>query len=82
MPADEQTQKDFLRMLMNVRMPHPISAEFREIQDAYLKKENFMKGIVNEKMIEPCSLDPRLCIWQGDITRLGVDAITNAANSG
>jgi O-acetyl-ADP-ribose deacetylase (regulator of RNase III) len=81
-PADEQAQKDFLRMLMNVRMPHPISAEFREIQDAYLKKENFMKGIVNEKMIEPCSLDPRLCIWQGDITRLGVDAITNAANSG
>ena len=81
-PADEQTQKDFLRMLMNVRMPHPLSAEFREIQDAYLKKENFMKGIVNEKMIEPCSLDPRLCIWQGDITRLGVDAITNAANSG
>lgn len=81
-PADEQTQKDFLRMLMNVRMPHPISAEFREIQDAYLRKENFMKGIVNEKMIEPCSLDPRLCIWQGDITRLGVDAITNAANSG
>lgn len=81
-PQDEQAQKDFLRMLMNVRMPHPISAEFREIQDAYLKKENFMKGIVNEKMIEPCSLDPRLCIWQGDITRLGVDAITNAANSG
>lgn len=81
-PTDEQAQKDFLRMLMNVRMPHPISAEFREIQDAYLKKENFMKGIVNEKMIEPCSLDPRLCIWQGDITRLGVDAITNAANSG
>ena len=81
-PSDEQTQKDFLRMLMNVRMPHPISAEFQEVQDAYLKKENFMKGIVNEKMIEPCSLDPRLCIWQGDITRLGVDAITNAANSG
>ena len=81
-PQDEQAQKDYLRMLMNVRMPHPISAEFREIQDAYLKKENFMKGIVNEKMIEPCSLDPRLCIWQGDITRLGVDAITNAANSG
>lgn len=47
-----------------------------------LRRKNFMKGIVNEKMIEPCSLDPRLCIWQGDITRLGVDAITNAANSG
>ena len=81
-PADEQAQKDFLRMLMNVRMPHPISAEIREVQDAYLKKENFMKGIVNAEIIEPCISDPRLCIWQGDITRLGVDAITNAANSG
>lgn len=80
-PQDEQKQKDFLRILMNVRMPHPISAEFREIQDAYLKKENFMKGIVDVRMLEPCTSDDRLYIWQGDITRLAADAITNAANS-
>lgn len=81
-PADEETQKDFLRILMNVRLPHPISAEFREIQDAYLRKENFMKGIVDVRTLEPCSTDPRLYIWQGDITRLAADAVTNAANSG
>ena len=26
-------------------------------------------------------LDPRIELWQGDITKLGVDAIVNAANS-
>ena len=81
-PADEQGQKDLLRMLMNLRMPRPIGSEFLEIQDAYLRRESIMKGIVDERMIPPCESDPRLAIWQGDITRLKVDAITNAANSG
>lgn len=81
-PKQEDAQKDMLRILMNVRMPAPLSAEFIRIQDAYLRKESMLKGIIDERMIEPCSSDPRLCIWQGDITRLRVDAITNAANSG
>ena len=81
-PKLEDAQKDMLRMLMNVRMPAPLSAEFIRIQDAYLRKENMLKGIVDERTLEPCSSDPRLYIWQGDITRLKVDAITNAANSG
>ena len=81
-PADEETQKDFLRILMNVRMPSQLSAEFLSVQDSYLRQENFRKGIVDAGMIEPCGSDPRLCIWQGDITRLRADAITNAANSG
>lgn len=81
-PSDEQAQKDMLRTLMNLRMPAPVSAQFLEVQNAYLRRENMMKGIVDERMIKPCSHDPRLCIWQGDITRLGVDAIVNAANVG
>lgn len=81
-PQDEQAQKDMLRTLMNIRMPAPVSAEFLAVQDAYLRKENFMKGIIDERMLEPCASDPRLYIWQGDITRLKADAITNAANSG
>lgn len=81
-PKDEQGQKDMLRALMNLRMPKPISQEFREVQDAYLRRENLKKGIVDERMIPCCESDPRLAIWQGDITRLKVDAITNAANSG
>lgn len=81
-PADEQGQKDFLRMLMNLRMPKPISEEFLKVQDVYLRRESILKGIVDERVLEPCSSDPRLYIWQGDITRLKVDAIVNAANSG
>lgn len=80
-PGDEQGQKDLLRMLMNVRMPKPISEEFRSMQDAYLRREAMIKGIVEADSIEPCGSDPRLAIWQGDITRLRADAITNAANS-
>lgn len=81
-PKPEDAQKDMLRILMNVRMPAPLSAEFVEIQNAYLRKEAMLKGIIDEKMLKPCSTDPRLYIWQGDITRLKVDAITNAANGG
>ena len=81
-PSDEQAQKDMLRTLMNLRMPAPVSAEFIEVQNAYFRRESIMKGIVDERTIEPCPLDSRLCIWQGDITRLRVDAITNAANRG
>ena len=81
-PEDEQGQKDLLRMLMNVRMPAPLGREFLEIQDAYLRRENLMRGIVGSKTIPSCEANSRLAIWQGDITRLSVDAITNAANSG
>jgi hypothetical protein len=78
-PADEQGQKDALRVLMNVWMPGPLSAEFIEVQNSYLRKESILKGIVDERMLKPCGSDPRLYIWQGDITRLKADAITNAA---
>ena len=81
-PKDEKGQKDLLRILMNVRMPAPLGSEFLEIQDAYLKRENLIRGIVDINTIPACETDSRLAIWQGDITRLSIDAITNAANSG
>ena len=81
-PADEQGQKDLVRILMNVWMPAPLSQDFLDLQDSYLKKESMLKGIVDERTLEPLGSDPRLYLWQGDITRLKVDAITNAANSG
>ena len=81
-PADEQGQKDVLRVLMNVWMPGPLSTEFTEVQNSYLRKESILKGIIDERMLEPYGSDPRLYIWQGDITRLKADAITNAANAG
>ena len=81
-PEDAQGQRDLLRALLNMRMPRPISEEFLQVQDVYFRRESIMNGIIDEKILEPCKSDPRLYIWQGDITRLRADAIVNAANSG
>ncbi|MBE5911925.1 protein-ADP-ribose hydrolase [Pseudobutyrivibrio sp.] len=80
-PQDERGQKDFLRALMNVREPKDISIEFLEIQDEYLQVENEGTGVVSIHELKPVSSNPKLYVWQGDITRLKVDAIVNAANS-
>lgn len=80
-PQDESGQKDFLRALMNVREPQDISTEFLEIQDEYLQVENEGTGVVSIHELKPVSSNPKLYVWQGDITRLKVDAIINAANS-
>ena len=79
-PADTDKQKRLLRSLMNVRLAVPVDKEFLQIQDEYLQQANEEKGIVHiEDMTEA---EPDLYIWKGDITRLGVGAIVNAANSG
>lgn len=80
-PSDAQRQRDLLRSLMNVRMPKPISTEFLEIQDEYLKDRNNERGITDVKNLKPVVSDERLFIWQGDITTLKCDAIVNACNS-
>lgn len=79
-PTDADEQKRLLRSLMNVRLAAPVNKEFLQIQDEYLQQANEEKGIVHiEDMTEA---EPDLYIWKGDITRLGVGAIVNAANSG
>lgn len=81
-PEEEGEQKNLLRALMNVRPPRPISQAFLDIQDDYLSTECAAAGITDVQTLSPCPLDKRLCLWQGDITTLKVDAIVNAANSG
>ena len=78
-PADEAARKQLLRALMNIRMPKPVSKEFLTVQDAYLQQESRQKGIVTLSDLEPVA--EGIYLWQGDITRLRVDAIVNAANS-
>ena len=79
-PEDASEQKMLLRLLMNIRMPGEMDHAFLQIQDAYLSEENEKKGIVTLADIR--EIQPDLCIWKGDITRLKVGAIVNAANSG
>lgn len=50
------------------------------MQDEYLQGETAAKGITDIADLTP--IQPRLYLWQGDITTLKCDAIGNAANSG
>lgn len=78
-PSQETARKRLLRSLMNIRPPKTVSEEFLEVQDAYLQQECMEKGIISLSDI-PLA-EPGIYLWQGDITRLAVDAIVNAANS-
>ena len=73
-PADEQEQKNLLRGLMNIRMPEPISDEFLRVQDEYLTAENRAEGEVRFEDLSPVESDERIYLWQGDMSRLAVDA--------
>lgn len=78
-PAQDADRKRLLRSLMNIHPPQPVSKEFLEIQDAYLQEECTRKGVIS---LSDLSLEqPGIYLWQGDITRLSVDAVVNAANS-
>ena len=95
--ADDAAEKRrVIRSLMNIRMPRTIAPELLEIQDDFLQEEAVEKGIVTlddiptigeqdivykETIQEKTELADKISIWQGDITRLKVGAIVNAANS-
>ena len=87
-PKDTEGKKRILRSLMNIRMPKMMPASVLQVQDEYLRGRIQENGIVTLNEI-PTIADQgsrnafadKLSIWQGDITRLAVDAIVNAANS-
>ena len=78
-PVDTDGKKRILRSLMNIRMPREINPEVLKIQDEYLREAINENGIVYLSDIG--KVEDNISIWQGDITRLKVDAIVNAANS-
>ena len=79
--SDAESQRYFLRCLMNVREPRALSPRFLEAQDALLGAEREAKGVVHVSELPAVPSDKRIILWQGDITRLDADAIVNAANS-
>ncbi len=88
-PQGLQGRRDLFRALCNVRPPKSVSEEFLRLQDEELQAQLQEKGIVELVDIENVcrgvpwrvSTGKQLSLWQGDITRLRVDAIVNAANS-
>lgn len=82
MPTGQGAQEHLLRALMNVWTAHEMPEEFWLLQNAVLKKQLARKGIVDADALPVCEGEPRIALWQGDITRLKAGAIVNAANSG
>ena len=78
-PKDAEGKRRILRSLMNIRMPKKMPDDVVAVQDEYLKERTFDKGIV--ELADIPVIRNGISIWQGDITRLAVDAIVNAANS-
>ena len=78
-PESEEEKRNLLRSFMNIRLPKKMNEETIEVQNDYLKERAEEKGIIGLDDIPEIS--EGLSIWQGDITRLAVDAIVNAANS-
>lgn len=89
-PEDYNEKRKLLRSLMNVREPYEASEEFIKVQDEFLKNEYEDKGIVELRNLATLNemfpnksnkYGNKITLWQGDITRLKVDAIVNAANN-
>ena len=78
-PMNEAEQFNLFRALCNIRPAGSMPAEWMKVQDEYLTELAREKGIVTINDMEKRA--PQIYLWQGDITRLSVDAIVNAANN-
>ena len=84
-----EEKKNTIRSLMNIRMPGELSQALVSLQDEYLQEELQIKGVVRlsdiptikEKYSVKVPFAEKISLWQGDITRLKIGAIVNAANS-
>ncbi|MFR4102688.1 MAG: protein-ADP-ribose hydrolase [Streptococcus sp.] len=79
-PEELEKKQRLLRALFNTRKPMAASTQFLTIQDLYLQVRKGERGIVQLNTLRPIPQDDQIYIWKGDITKLEVDAIVNAAN--
>lgn len=85
-PSSLEERQRMMRALMNVWEPKAISNDFLTMQDAELQMQREDKGVVGLENVAAANYSlftfhSSLLLWQGDITRLKVDAIVNAANA-
>lgn len=79
LPTNYRDARTLLRGLINTRLPQPIDEEILKLEDGLLSLELKDKTVADVKDILP--IEENICIWQGDITTLKIDAIVNAGNS-
>lgn len=78
-PANTAAKWRLFRSLVNMRPAGDVSEKFLQVQDDFLQNKIKSKGVTDTDDLKP--LNGKLCLWQGDITTLKIDAIVNAANS-
>lgn len=80
LPTRLNEKKYLIRSLMNITPPHDLSQEYYTAEAAYLQNELSQKHITGMDEIHE-KIGHKIFLWQGDITTLQTDAITNAANN-
>ncbi len=78
-PKTYEEKRHFLRGIINMRMPLAIPIEILKLEDSLLQMELEEKKLTDVKDID--EVIDHICLWQGDITTIRVDAIVNACNS-
>ena len=78
-PNNYNDKRLFLRGIINLREPKPISEDILKLEDELLKKELEETEITDVKNIK--EVEDKISVWQGNITTLKIDAIVNAGNS-
>ena len=90
LPATVEEKEKLWRALCNIRKAKPISEEYLKIQDKFLQerlKQIEITDVQNIKTLNKAYPDfenknaNRMALWQGDITRINIDCVVNAANS-
>ena len=79
-PRSEEERFRLYRSLVNIRPAAPVSDEYLEAEESYLRSLTAAKGITDVSELAPA--EKNIYLWQGDITTLRCGAIVNAANSG
>ncbi len=89
-PITLEEKEKVWRGLCNIREPKPISEEYLKVQDEYLQERlkdlgvtsaNTLKTVGQKYPNSKIKNKDRMILWRGDITRLKIDSIVNAANS-
>ena len=75
---NNRDKKSLYRALVNVRQTNPISEDFLKVEDDYLQEELQKQNITN---VDDIKANNKIALWQGDITKLKIQAIVNAGNS-
>ena len=87
-PSDRTGRARLLRGLLNLRPPGPLPGMVQDLLDRLLWTARLRAGVVpvdripaiHEGSRSAAPHEDQLALWQGDITRLSVDAVVNAAN--